>query len=98
MVFPIKNCPFTSQPMAGGVLTEEYFQYNLNYNEYSYIIKISVTDDWGNSNLLQDSERISMEGLLYNKEWPFDDHTVITLELIKQLMRFRDFPVKFEEK
>ena len=84
--------------MAGGVLTEEYFQYNLDYNEHHYVIKISAAEDWGNGNLLQDLERTSLDGLLYNNEWPFESETTITIELIKQLMRFRDFPVKFEEK
>ncbi|MBI3235034.1 MAG: hypothetical protein HYZ42_13535, partial [Bacteroidetes bacterium] len=95
---PLKICPITESNIYSITTHNDYFEYPLVYNDIEYILRLHNETNWEKGDLINQNDKIILRSLLYNNEWPLEAETVITLNLISQIIRLGEYPRNFEEK
>jgi KAP family P-loop domain len=95
---PLKTCPITDSRIYSITTHKDYFEYPLVYNDIEYILRLHNETKWEKDDLIKQDDKIILRSLLYNNEWPLEAETVITTQLISQIIRLADYPRNFEEK
>lgn len=94
----LKYCPITNQPIADSKIESNYFEYKIQFNNHSYTIRLAIIEGWEEGKNINPGEKLVLQGMLYNNEWPIDKETIISPAFIGQLMRLGEFPKTFPEK
>lgn len=95
---PIKYCPITDQPTTGSTISSNYFEYKIVFNNQPYIIRLALIEGWSEGINIKADEKLVLQGMLYNAEWPIDKETLISPNFIGQLIRLGEYPKNFPEK
>lgn len=98
MTSPIITCPITGRLAKNSKITENYFEYSIEFNHIIYELRLELNRDWDSEKTIKPEEKLVLQGLLHNKDWPIEKETIITRGLIRQLMRFGEYPRDFEQK
>ncbi len=90
-------CPFTNLQVSAVSRTEDnFYQYDLMYNNNNYTIRLGDLDLVKAS--ITESNKWVFQAMLFNNEWQIDKETIITPTLIEHIVRLADYPRDFESK
>ena len=94
-----EQCPLTSKAVHNQQIFEEYLQYDLESNGKLFTLRWPIAEDvWVEKLNIKKDEQIVFQAMLFNNEWPIEKETLITKELISQILRLGEYPRKFDEK
>ncbi len=95
-ILKLEVCPFTNTKIIVKK-NDTCFEYQLRFHSNIYSLRLALVD-WGNRKELNDSNRWIFLGMFYNNEWPIEEGTLITPQLISQIKRLGEYPRNFQEK
>jgi len=89
-------CPITGLEFHNLEIHESYYKYILNINKHNYLITLSINKNW--DEFVKPEDKLIFIGMFYNNEWPIEPETIITFDLIQQIIHFGEYPRNFDEK
>jgi hypothetical protein len=95
---PLVSCPLTGLSTINSITTENYFEYSININNRVFRLKVSLDNGWEIGQWVKPEFKFIFKAMFYNGEWPIEMETIITPDLIPQIIRFGEYPRTFEEK
>lgn len=95
---PIKYCPITDQLVSNSSISPDYFEYDIVFNNNSCTIRLALIEGWAEGENIKHDEKLVLQAMLYNDEWPIDKETIITPAFIAQILRLGEYPRNFDEK
>lgn len=95
---PIKYCPITDQQVSNSTISPEYFEYDIVFNNNTYTLRLALIEGWTDGKNIKQEEKLVLQAMLYNDEWPVDKETIITPAFVGQIIRLGEYPRSFDEK
>ncbi|MGZ4057899.1 MAG: P-loop NTPase fold protein, partial [Bacteroidia bacterium] len=94
----IGYCPITGQLIMDLKILSTYFEYSINFNQINYKLRWSINEKGDPAQYIKPNEKIVLQSMLNNNEWPLEEETIISEEFISQLIRLAEYPRDFKEK
>ncbi|HWZ22017.1 MAG TPA: P-loop NTPase fold protein [Cytophagaceae bacterium] len=94
----IKSCLISGAKIQNYGIRNDYFEYTIQYNHYDYTLRFSGNDQWDDEQAIKAKDKIVLQAMLYNNEWPIEVETIITIELIRKIISWVEYPKTFETK
>lgn len=90
----MEQCLFTNNKISNFTEYLAYYEYSITHNGIERLFRISKE---GTIELSYTQRKIFV-AMLDNNEWPIEEETIITSNLISQIIRLGDYPKDFESK
>lgn len=94
----IEICPITHEQISDVIITDNYFEYSLEYVGKKYILRFAIIEEWNPTEDIKEEDRNVLLAMLYNNEWPIESETLLSPNLISQIMRLGEYPRSFDDK
>jgi|GEM_PF-4063734 len=98
MALSLTLCPLTGTPIDETSSMDGYLEYELKYNDHKFILRLDNQTNWEADNAISSEDRVVLTSMLACNEWPIEQETVLTPNLISQIVRLGEYPKNFDEK
>ena len=89
-------CPITGKQTIDLTEEENYIQYSINFHDTDHTLRLSKIAGW--DTLIKPQDKTVLRSMLFNKEWPIEEETIITPGLVSNICRLGEYPKSFDEK